>query len=470
MNELARWHDLNMAPAELRCDVTLRNGQCFHWSVSKLNQDNEPCRWRAVLARSVAVELWQRPEATWFRVLGCSDADWRIALQSVTKQSEIETGSESESEKSNESETETESESKSEIESESELPRIEEVRKILALHLHADVALTELGQDVWKSTDVAPLLNPGAFQGLRLLRQEPWECLISFLVSANNNIKRIESLLTKLRETYGTRVEVFDCLKKQSENSSEEAVKLGEIEPLVKAGQMFKFPTLAQLSAESEETFRTMGLGYRAPRLVQTIKTVAAKGGIKWLESLRDLPASAESRKHVRQELLALAGVGPKVADCVALFSLDRLDLSPVDTHVWQITQRRYMPLLRQRLRQTQGKKTTKLPKSVTPAVHDAVGDVFRSLYGQHAGWAQQLLFAAELPQFKQRLVHTKRPSESVGDSSASDTGTKPTSQSASASDSHSRDDSELNDENADANEPARKRRRLRPRRVVNYR
>jgi len=94
--------------------------------------------------------------------------------------------------------------------------------------------------------------------------------------------------------------------------------------------------------------------------------------------------------------LTGFAGVGRKVADCVALFSLDQAGAVPVDVHVWQIACRHLDPSLAQ-------------AKSLTPAVYARVGDLFRSRYGERAGWAHCLLFAADLPAFQARLPAAMR-------------------------------------------------------------
>eukprot|EP01042_Synura_sphagnicola_P015920 gene15920-20164_t len=109
-------------------------------------------------------------------------------------------------------------------------------------------------------------------------------------------------------------------------------------------------------------------------------------GGEQWLHSLR-----LKSREEVQNELLKLPGVGRKVADCVALFSLDKCDAIPVDTHVWDIACRDY-------------DRSLASAKSLTPTVYNAVGDLFRARFGAKAGWAHSLLFAAELPEFRSTL------------------------------------------------------------------
>lgn len=103
-----------------------------------------------------------------------------------------------------------------------------------------------------------------------------------------------------------------------------------------------------------------------------------SKGGESWLDGLRGHP-----RAHAKSELVGLPGVGPKVADCIALFSLDHLDVVPVDTHVWQMANR-YMPAI--------AKMTTPNPR-----VFDQINEFFIEKFGDHAGWAHTILFSAAI-------------------------------------------------------------------------
>jgi 3-methyladenine DNA glycosylase/8-oxoguanine DNA glycosylase len=93
-----------------------------------------------------------------------------------------------------------------------------------------------------------------------------------------------------------------------------------------------------------------------------------------WLASLRYQPRAA-----CKRELMGFFGVGEKIADCVCLFSLDKDDAIPVDTHIWRIARARYAPELAGR--------------SLTPAAYARVGEAFRERFGPRAGWAQQTLF-----------------------------------------------------------------------------
>lgn len=120
-----------------------------------------------------------------------------------------------------------------------------------------------------------------------------------------------------------------------------------------------------------------------------------------WLETLRnpenpgfDAPKVAKDQhatyKEAHEQLLALKGVGPKVADCVCLMGLGWGESVPVDTHVWQIAQRDYKF----------GKSKS---KTFNKAMYDAVGDHFRTLWGIYAGWAHSVLFTADLREFSGR-------------------------------------------------------------------
>lgn len=140
---------------------------------------------------------------------------------------------------------------------------------------------------------------PGA-EGIRVFNQEPFEALISFIISANNNIKRISGIVERLCRLAGEK------LSFQGE-------------------ELYAFPSPQAIAELSEDELKAIGCGYRAPYIVETAKRIA--GGYD-LETLRDMPLDA-----ARKELLSFKGVGPKVADCILLFSLGHTDAFPID--VW---------------------------------------------------------------------------------------------------------------------------------------
>lgn len=136
-------------------------------------------------------------------------------------------------------------------------------------------------------------------QGIRILKQPFWETVVSFILSANNNIPRIQGMIERLCQAAG--------------------------EPL--AGGANGFPEPDAVARLTEAELRGLGFGYRAPFIVRL-----AQGFItgKWQESDFMTGTTAE----IRKKLLELPGVGPKVADCILLFGLGRLDAFPVDTWI----------------------------------------------------------------------------------------------------------------------------------------
>ena len=166
------------------------------------------------------------------------------------------------------------------------------------------------------------------------------------------------------------------------------------------------FPTAESLTGPGVEAhLRQLGFGYRAGYIAKTATIVAKEKPEGWLESICNHepyndspdqkplpPGGREGYRKAHEALLELLGVGPKVADCVCLMGLGWGEAVPVDTHVWQIAQRDY--------KFGKGKH-----KSLTKATYDAIGDHFRELWGQEAGWAHSVLFAADLKTFSERLT-----------------------------------------------------------------
>ena len=143
--------------------------------------------------------------------------------------------------------------------------------------------------------------------GIRILNQDLWETIISFIISANNNIPRIKGIIERLSENYGDKI-------------------------VYNGKEYFTFPTPKQLKNVSGEEFRKLGLGFRDIRLYETTKMVLNKEvDIENLHNIKDT-------NIVRDELLKLSGVGPKVADCILLFStLKRFDVFPIDVWVRRV-------------------------------------------------------------------------------------------------------------------------------------
>lgn len=207
---------------------------------------------------------------------------------------------------------------------------------------------------IWSSDKHFAKLSQG-YPAIRLLRQDPVETLFAFICSQNNAIPRITKLVQHLKNHYGSPVGSY-------------------------AGTpVYQFPPVGKLAAEGVEAdLRKAGFGYRA-KYIQG----AARHLLDSQLNLHDL--RTEPYESVHERLIELPGIGPKVADCIALMSLDQLGAVPVDTHIWQIACKQYrFPGLLQ------------IKASMTKGIYKLIGDSFRSLFGPKAGWAHLVLFAAQ--------------------------------------------------------------------------
>jgi len=237
----------------------------------------------------------------------------------------------------------------------------------------------------WAAADSNFRKKAPKFTGIRILQQDAWEALIGFICSSNNNISRISQMVHKLCDTWGPLIGHLDGTPYHD----------------------FPLPS-ALTGSDVQGRLQTLKFGYRAKFLWKTACAVDEQG-LDWLNGLRNpekpilggpTPSSAgtmleggrEGYRKAHQELLSLQGVGPKVADCVALMGLGWGESVPVDTHVVQIAQRDY--------KFGKGKHA-----SLTKATYDSMANKFRALWGEEAGWAQSILFTADLKIFAERLV-----------------------------------------------------------------
>ena len=149
--------------------------------------------------------------------------------------------------------------------------------------------------------------------GIRLLNQDLWETIISFIISANNNIPRIKGIIERICKRYGNKIVWNDI-------------------------EYYSFPTPEQLGKANIQDLRILGLGFRDVRVYETTKMVI-NGEIDF-----DKLHKEKDTQIVRDELLKLPGVGPKVGDCILLFStLKRLDVFPIDVWVRRVMNELYI-------------------------------------------------------------------------------------------------------------------------------
>ena len=148
--------------------------------------------------------------------------------------------------------------------------------------------------------------------GIRILNQDLWETIISFIISANNNIPRIKGIIEKMSKKYGKEI-------------------------YYNGTKYYTFPRPEDLENVTVEDFRNLGVGFRDIRLYKTTQMI--------LENKIDLKSLyKEPTTNVKEKLLTLSGVGEKVADCILLFStLKRFDVFPIDVWVRRVMNELYI-------------------------------------------------------------------------------------------------------------------------------
>lgn len=214
-----------------------------------------------------------------------------------------------------------------------------ELAESLASYLRLDDDLPV----IQASIAVDPHVRDGIehYPGLRLLRQDPWETLAGFILSATSNIARISRTVELLATSFGEPIDL-DSERRHA------------------------FPRPEALAEAGEQRLRQLGCGFRAPYLARAGAAVA--DGALRLDALRGAPYA-----DVLAELTALHGVADKIADCTMLFSLDRMEAFPADRWVRRVVVDRYG-----------------LPPNIT---YDGVRQWARERFGADAGYANQYLF-----------------------------------------------------------------------------
>ncbi|NWS97080.1 OGG1 lyase, partial [Mionectes macconnelli] len=328
------WRCLPCPPAELRLDLVLSSGQSFRW------WESSPGAWTGVLGGRVWT-LRQDRDRLWYTVYGEEDEHEEERDGCPAKGTKLDGA---------------------------------ETDRILRDYFQLDVGLSALYRK-WEAAD--PLFCKVAkdFPGVRVLRQDPVECLFSFICTSNNHISRITAMIERLCQAFGRRLCCIDTRP------------------------FHAFPSLSALTgADAEARLRALGFGYRAKFVSGSARAIAGGLGDEGLRQLRTAPY-AEARKV----LCALPGVGAKVADCVCLLSLDKAEAVPVDTHVWHIARQRYgvavggkslTPRAYQEIGEGRAgpRHGTSGMVAVSPraGTHPlSAGDFFRGLWGSRAGWAQ---------------------------------------------------------------------------------
>ena len=218
----------------------------------------------------------------------------------------------------------------------------DEISGLIRSYFRVDDNLEDIYRHI--ATNKAMVSSIASYRGLRLLRQEPWECLVSFICSITSNVVQIGKNVERLSQTLGRRLELDGVVS-------------------------YTFPTPLELASAGETVIRDLRWGFRASYAAAAARAVVE--GALDLAKIRDMPY-----QEAKSELMKLRGVGAKVADCVLLFSMDKLEAFPVDRHILRTVQRLYF----------RGKKISE--RTAIEWAHKT--------FGNNGGYAQQYLFHAE--------------------------------------------------------------------------
>jgi len=194
------------------------------------------------------------------------------------------------------------------------------------------------------------------FCGLRISRQEPWECLISYICATYKSIPTIKKMVERICRCFGKKL-TFDGY------------------------DFYTFPKPADLAQVNCKDLRSCGLGFRAERVSETARLVDS--GNLSLEALKRL-----DYHDAKRELLGLPGVGQKVADCVLLFSLEKLEAFPIDVWMKRAATNLYASHF-----DSSFIKRVASKGSITPKEYETIASFGREYFGNYAGYAQEYLF-----------------------------------------------------------------------------
>ena len=233
------------------------------------------------------------------------------------------------------------------------------LKPLIQNYLRLDDDLNVIYKDI--GTDDRIKSSIAKYPGMRLIRQEPWECLISFICSSNSNIPRIRTNIKDMSKYFGHTI----SLNNQFDST---------------------FPTPEELCEAGEIRLRNLGLGFRAKYVASTARIIA--NGEVDLFKLRET-----NYEDALEILTSLRGVGDKVANCVLLFSMDKLDAFPVDVWIGRALGEWYL-----------NRSCNKLsPKNMRIWA--------QGRFGSYAGYANQYLFHDRRLLGKSKSYKTSKPS-----------------------------------------------------------
>ena len=199
------------------------------------------------------------------------------------------------------------------------------------------------------------------YQGLRILRQDPFQCLISFIISSNSNIPKIKLCLENIVQKFGKKI------KFQNQD-------------------FFLFPKPNKLAKVSIDEIKDCGVGYRAEFIKESAKKISSKEiDLEYLKKC--------NYQEAKENLCQIPGVGNKVADCVLLFSLNKLQAVPLDRWIVRILGKYY------------SNKFEIKTKTITEKQYGILHEKIVNHFGPYAGYSQQFLFKMERENYQKKWL-----------------------------------------------------------------
>jgi len=199
------------------------------------------------------------------------------------------------------------------------------------------------------------------YEGLRIFKQDPFQCMISFIISSNSNIQKIKNSLEKISKKFGKKVKIQNK-------------------------EFFLFPKPEKLANASIEEIKKCGVGYRAPFIKQASKMIVLKKiNFKYLEKC--------DYEEAKKNICLIPGVGNKVADCILLFSLNKLEAFPLDTWMIKILEKYY------------SNQFNIETKTITEKQYQILHEKIVNYFGPYCGYAQQFLFKMERENYNKKWL-----------------------------------------------------------------
>lgn len=199
------------------------------------------------------------------------------------------------------------------------------------------------------------------YLGLRLIRQDPFQCFISFIVSSNSNIQKIKSSLEKISIKFGKKI--------QFDNK-----------------EFYMFPEPKKIANATIQEIQNCGVGYRAKFIIDAAKMVESK-------QIDFDQLKKSNYQNAKETILTVPGIGNKVADCILLFSLDKLEAFPLDRWMIRILKKYYL------------EKFELETKSITEKQYNTLHEKIVKHFGPYAGYAQQFLFKMERENYQKKWL-----------------------------------------------------------------